>query len=671
MRNEFVYSLMISIVRRHVEAFLIPHSTRLTVQCNNQYNKSSFVRHKQTTSFLSSTLHDSGGNGISTPIIPKELLFGNLEYRIPQISPDGQYLAYLAPNYNDGSCCYIHLRKLTLEENNESSVNNIDEVVCPDNRIHHFFWAEDSRTILYYANGDFKAGNEAFHLWRVEAVTVLEQMKLFQDPITMSSPYIREKFDYNSYIMDLTPGRNIKAQNVITNPNFEHLCFVATNQRNQTLFDVYKCNIYTGELTLDTLNPGDVIFWGSDVKNKESFEITYALAKSPTDASTTIRVKLDDDNGHTEKHGWRNLYSYPYGDLGKFISFCDHGKCCWITTSCDRDKIALIKINANTGKQVKMKSGIPIEFSDDKSDICDIFLDPNNNEVVMISFNYARRDVIFLDESLKKHYMNIISQGPVESIDEVRVVSRNREDTSWIVSYEPSDGPVFFTLYCTNNYKIKPLFCSQSNLLQYVTSMSLMDVVSITTRDSLRLVGYLTKPKCNTNQFQKFPLVLLVHGGPWERDYRCFNPTVQWLANRGYAVLQVNFRGSTGYGKNFLHLGDRQWGIGNMQNDLSDSVKWCIDQGFVDENKVCIFGSSYGGYACLSGLCFTPELYKCGVDIAGVSDTLFVEMVQFFFFYPTNEISSSKAKQYQIINCQHSFLLGATSEINENANWAC
>lgn len=623
MRNGLL-CLIFSVLSRIIEAFLIPHTTPLTHFCNHlQHNKSTLNRHKQTSSFLSSNVNGSEENGISTPIIPKELLFGNLEYRIPQISPDGQYLAYLAPNYNDGSCCYIHVRKLTQEENDESSVNNTDEIICPDNRIHHFFWAEDSRTILYYANGDFKAGNEAFHLWRVEAVTILEQMKLVQDPIAMPSPYIRENFDYDSYILDLTPGRNIKAQNVITNPNFEHLCFVATNQRNQTLFDVYRCNIHTGELTLDTLNPGDVISWGSDVKNKESFEITYALAKSPTDASTTIRVKLDND-GHTEKDGWRNLYSYPYGELGKFIAFCGDGKCCWITTSCDRDKVALIKMNMITGEQVQMKSGIPVEFSDEKSDICDILLDQENDKVVMISFNYSRRDIIFFDESLKNHYTNIISQGPVDSMDEVRIVSRNREDSYWIVSYEPSDGPAFFALYCTNNCRIKPLFCSQSRLLQYVTSMSLMDVVSITTRDGLDLVGYLTKPKYSTNQVQKLPLVLLVHGGPWERDYRCFDPTVQWLANRGYVVLQVNFRGSTGYGKRFLHIGDRQWGIGNMQNDLSDSVKWCIDQGCVDENKICIFGSSYGGYACLSGLCFTPELYKCGVDIAGVSDMFIV-----------------------------------------------
>ena len=563
-------------------------------------------------------------NGIDdeydTPIIPKEYLFGNLEYRIPQVSPDGQFLAYLAPNYNDGSCCFIHVRQLNSEFSDDKDQTYEDTIICPDNRIHHFFWAEDSRTILFYANGDFKAGSEDFHLWSVNAISIFDQLKVIKDPNASLSPSVKKDFDYLQYIKDLTPGRNVKAQNVITNPNYEHLCFVATNQRNERLFDVYKCNIYTGELVLDTLNPGDVISWGSNGKNDQSvFEIKYALAKNQSDSSTTIRVCNEYNGGDPNiVKEWQNLYTYPYGELGKFIAFCGDGNNCWITTSSERDKVALIKINLCTGKQVLSKSNNPIEFANEKSDIGEIVLDENDNDVTMVSFNHARREILFQDEKLKSHYLSIVHQGPVKSVDEVRIISKSRSGTIWIVSYEPSDAPAFFALYNTDHGKIIPLFCSQSRLLRYVKSMSTMEVVSISTRDRMNLVAYLTKPRYYFNKKQ-LPLVLLVHGGPWERDYYCFNPIVQWLANRGYVVLQVNFRGSTGYGKEFLHRADRQWGIGSMQHDLTDSVKWCIEQGIADRNNICIFGTSYGGYACLSGLCFTPDLYKCGVDISGVS----------------------------------------------------
>jgi len=145
-----------------------------------------------------------------------------------------------------------------------------------------------------------------------------------------------------------------------------------------------------------------------------------------------------------------------------------------------------------------------------------------------------------------------------------------------------------------------------------------MEIVDIPARDGLPLVGYLTRAVEKGGP--PTPLILLVHGGPWARDYWGFNPRAQWFANRGYATLQVNFRGSTGYGKTFLHKGDKQWGVGDMQHDLTDSVEYAIREGIADKDKICIYGGSYGGYACLAGLTFTPDLYKCGVDIVGPSN---------------------------------------------------
>merc|ERR1712087_237745 len=181
-------------------------------------------------------------------------------------------------------------------------------------------------------------------------------------------------------------------------------------------------------------------------------------------------------------------------------------------------------------------------------------------------------------------------------------------------AYSRSDGPTEYVIYDQEKKESKPLFVSRPELLEY--KFAPMEDVRIQARDGLELVGYLTRASTT----DKTPLILLVHGGPWARDFWGFNAAAQWFANRGYATLQVNYRASTGYGKSFLHKGDGEWGVGTMQDDLADSVKWAIDQGIADPDNICIYGGSYGGYATLAGLTFTPDLYKCGVDIVGPSN---------------------------------------------------
>ena len=194
------------------------------------------------------------------------------------------------------------------------------------------------------------------------------------------------------------------------------------------------------------------------------------------------------------------------------------------------------------------------------------------------------------------------------------LASKSRDESTWIVSYRRDDGPTEFVTYDKPTGTIEKLFVSQPSLLPY--KFARMEDVRIAARDGLELVAYLTR----ADDAKPTPLVLLVHGGPWARDFWGFNGAAQWLANRGYAVLQVNYRGSSGYSKSFLHKGDKQWGVGDMQHDLSDAVQWAIDSGIALADKVCIYGGSYGGYACLAGLTFTPELYSCGVDIVGPSN---------------------------------------------------
>ncbi|MDD8013632.1 MAG: S9 family peptidase [Acidobacteriota bacterium] len=190
------------------------------------------------------------------------------------------------------------------------------------------------------------------------------------------------------------------------------------------------------------------------------------------------------------------------------------------------------------------------------------------------------------------------------------------------------DGPVAWYAYDRGSKKAELLFVNQPDLAKY--TLAKMEPVVIKVRDGFQLVSYLTLPLGSKGK--NLPLVLNVHGGPWGRDGWGYDPEAQWFANRGYACLQVNFRASTGFGKKFLHAGDKQWGVGSMQNDLTDAVKWAIAKGIADPKKVCIYGGSYGGYATLAGLVFTPELYACGVDIVGPSNvkTLFESMPSYW-----------------------------------------
>merc|ERR1712176_1294924 len=204
------------------------------------------------------------------------------------------------------------------------------------------------------------------------------------------------------------------------------------------------------------------------------------------------------------------------------------------------------------------------------------------------------------------------SLGPDDA--EVGTASKTEDEKTWIVAYTRSDGPTEYVIFDQEKKETKPLFVSKPDLLDY--KFAPMEDIRVKARDGLELVGYLTRADTE----KATPLILLVHGGPWARDYWGFNAQAQWFANRGYATLQMNYRGSTGYGKNFLHKGDGEWGVGTMQHDLTDSVQWAIEEGIADADNICIYGGSYGGYACLAGLTFTPDVYKCGVDIVGPSN---------------------------------------------------
>lgn len=276
------------------------------------------------------------------------------------------------------------------------------------------------------------------------------------------------------------------------------------------------------------------------------------------------------------------------------------------SSSLGREVTALVRLDANTGEEVEVLA------SNDKSDVGGVLFNDDTREVQAVSFNYARTERTFFDEKMKTDFEKLQGEAPEGA--EVQVVSRTREDDAWVIVYTRDDGPVEYFTYDRSSGKKDFLFVDKPKLQEY--KFAHMEDVRIKARDGLEMVGYLTR----ANTEKATPMVLLVHGGPWARDMWGFTATAQWFANRGYACLQVNFRGSTGYGKSFLHKGDKQWGVGDMQHDLSDAVEWAVKEGIALKDKVCIYGGSYGGYACLAGMTFTPELYACGVDIVGPSN---------------------------------------------------
>jgi len=277
-----------------------------------------------------------------------------------------------------------------------------------------------------------------------------------------------------------------------------------------------------------------------------------------------------------------------------------------MTSSIGRETTALLRVDLKTGETLETIS------SNDKCDVGGVVLDEDTKELRGVFYNYARTEREFLDKTLEEDYDVLFSLGP-ENCD-VSTVSKTSDEKTWVVAYTRSDGPTEFVLYNQEEKTIKSLFVSNPALLEY--KFAPMEDIRVTARDGLEMVGYLTR----ADNEKKTPLILLVHGGPWARDRWGFNQQAQWFANRGYATLQMNYRGSTGYGKSFLHKGDGQWGVGDMQHDLTDAVQWAIDEGIADKDNICIYGGSYGGYACLAGLTFTPDVYKCGVDIVGPSN---------------------------------------------------
>lgn len=493
-----------------------------------------------------------------TELIPRALLFGDPERASPRISPDGTKLAYLA-EHNGALNIFVR----TLGKQDDRAITSSKRRIAG-----LFFWQLDNEHILYLQD---QAGDENAHLFQTSIAT--------------------------GQTRDLTPFVNARAHQILISPDHPKELLVGLNLRDRRLYDLYRVDLTSGAVTLDTQNPGDVRSWVTD----ENFRVRAATAAT-ADGSTLVRVR------DSVTAPWREIYrSGPQETFGGVLTFTTDQKGLLVISSVGANAARLIEVDL----EGKLRSVIG---EDPRSDIGTLMINPLNGEVEAVAFFRARLEWQLRNKQLQADFDKLNAQC---GSGDLQVVSRDFKDRNWIVSCARADAPECYYLYDRGTQQASLLFTTRPQLERY--RLAPMQPIAFTARDGMQIHGYLTLPV--ERPARNLPLVLLVHGGPWSRDYWGYNGRVQWLANRGYAVLQINFRGSTGYGKDYLNAGDREWG-GKMITDLVDGKRWAVEQGYADARRVAIFGGSYGGYATLSALAFQPDEFACGVDLVGPSNLI-------------------------------------------------
>ncbi len=489
-------------------------------------------------------------------LIPREILYGNPSRTSPQVSPDGKYIAYIAPD--DKNILQVWLGEIELEEAKKLTDDK-------KRGIRAFFWTYNPEQLIYLQDTD---GDENFHLYSVN----------------INSNIVR----------DLTPFQGVTAQVIGLEPEFPDEILVGLNLNNLQKFDVYRINLKNGAVEFDTDNPGNIVLWTADAK----FNILAALAATPDGGHDLLYREATDKPWQTLRHWGPEEEGSPRG-------FSQDGQILYLVASHDANAARLLALDLATKQEA-------VIAEDSQYDVSMAVIHPTERHVQAVLFYKDKLEWHLIDPSIAADVEAIASVRP----GEVYPVSRDLADGKWLNAYVTDDGPVYFYAYDRTSGSSTLLFSHRPELeeLPLVSTKP----ISYTARDGLTIHGYLTVPQ---ELEPPYATVMLVHGGPWARDMWGYNSQAQWLANRGYAVLQPNFRGSTGYGKDFLNAGYRQWAAA-MHDDLIDGVNWLVKEGISDSNKIGIMGGSYGGYATLVGLTFTPEVFACGVDIVGPSNLI-------------------------------------------------
>jgi dipeptidyl aminopeptidase/acylaminoacyl peptidase len=514
-----------------------------------------------------------GAAEAAVPLIPRAVLFGSPDKAGPQVSPDGQRLAYLAPV--DG---VLNLWVGPAGDPAAAKVITSDK----GSGIHQYFWAFDNQHILYLKDKD---GNENHHLYRVDLGS--------------------------GGITDLTPQDGVRAQIMGLSARLPNEVLIGLNDRDRSLHDVHRIDLATGTRTLVEQNPGYLGYLADD-----DYRLRFALSQNPDGSQEVLR--RGEDGKYASYTHIEPADNFNTGPIGLDAD----GRILYMIDSRGRNTSAVTATDLASGKQTVLAE-------DPRADAENIFTEPRTGRVRAVSFNYDRRSWKVVDPAITGdlEYLETVANG------EVQVLSTSLDDRRWVVGYMMDDGPYRYYLYDRPSKHATLLFTNRKVL----ESMQLAKMHSrvLKTRDGLDMVAYLSLPVGSDADADgvpdhPVPMILMPHGGPWYRDNWGYSPWHQWAANRGYAVLMPQFRGSTGFGKTFINASNGEWG-GKMHDDLMDAVDWAVESGVAQPEKIAIMGGSYGGYATLWGLTRTPETFACGVDIFGVSSL--VTMLESFPAY--------------------------------------
>jgi dipeptidyl aminopeptidase/acylaminoacyl peptidase len=505
-------------------------------------------------------------------LIPRKVLFGNPDKVSVSISPDGQRIGYLSERegvLNIYIADRVHPNKaIPITNDKKRGVRN-------------YVWTHDNKHILYLQDKD---GDEDYHIYKVNINTLK--------------------------VKDLTPFKKTRSFIAKLSERIPNRIVIGVNNRDPRYFDLYEADLVSGKLQLMH-------------ENKEEL-IEQIISDYDGEYRLRFATKVNDDGSQTIYSVKENLKLEPFleipiEDYGRthVIGFGETSDIVYISNALGRDTNALVKYNQRNKTN-------EIIYHDKKTDIDNVLFKPHKRTPQILYNTFLRRTERLLDNDIKadiKHLNDFDKEG------ELYIVSRDINDQYWIIGYLSDRKPFSYYLYSRKTMKVKFLFKDRKKLENY--NLAPMLPLIIKSRDGLDLVSYLTLPFKVSNKKDKnfvptkpVPLVLVVHGGPKGiRDNWGLNNIHQWLANRGYAVLAVNYRASGGFGKKFLNAGDGEWSK-KMHYDLLDAVDWAINNKITTKDKVSIFGGSYGGYAALVGVTFTPDVFACAIDIVGPSNLI-------------------------------------------------
>ena len=493
--------------------------------------------------------------------IPLEDFFRNSERTGYQLSPDGSYISYMAP-YKDRLNVFVR----RVDETDEHAIRITNET---ERSVAGYMWADNQR-LLYMKD---TAGDENYQLYGVH----------------------RDGSDDRAY----TAFDGVRTSLIDDLEEQPGVVMIGMNKRNPEVFDPYRLNIETGELTLLAENPGNIQGWMTDHDGR------LRVATAIVDGVNTQILFRD-----TEDEPFRPVLTTNFRDVVSFMEFTPDNKEVYAATNLHRDKTILVRMNPATCEELE------VLYENERYDIASISYSRKRKKLLSVYCtghkepvrHYFDAEEEQLRQRIKAHFPN----------QRYGIADTDKAEANYLIYVGGDRTRGSYWHYNALTDEAKKI----ADLAPWIKSdeMNAMHPVCYTTRDGLQIEAYLTLPDGLTPDTAKqLPVVVNPHGGPWARDCWGYSSEVQFLSNRGYAVFQMNFRGSTGYGRHFLEASYKQWGL-KMQDDITDGVKWLIEQGIANPNRIAIYGGSYGGYATLAGLTFTPDLYACGIDYVGVSN---------------------------------------------------